>query len=234
VQDVSIAYYHQALHPFSFSYVSDIDLIELPGHGLRLQEPAFDRLEPLVQNLAGAILPKLNLPFAFFGHSMGGLISFELARLLRRHDGRSPVHLLISGWRAPQVPNLNPPRYNLPEPAFITALQRLNGIPQAVLENSELMQLLLPTLRADFSVVETSSYLPELPLDCPITVFGGLDDPETSVDLLQAWQEQTSQTFRLSLLPGDHFFLHSAQTDLPRLLQQILLEVVASLDVSNG
>ncbi|OUC11712.1 MAG: putative thioesterase [Alkalinema sp. CACIAM 70d] len=203
--------------------------IELPGRGLRLQEPAFDQLQPLVQAIGEALLPTLDRPFILFGHSMGGLICFEFARWLRRQGARSPIHLLISGRRAPQIAATMPLRYNLPEPEFLAALHRLNGTPQAILEHPELMKLLLPTLRADFSVVETSVYTPEPPLDCPITVFGGWDDPETSLVGLQAWRVQTQQSFRLELLPGDHFFLHSAQSQLLTLIRQILSPTLKAL-----
>jgi medium-chain acyl-[acyl-carrier-protein] hydrolase len=149
---------------------------------------------------------------------MGGLVSFELARLLRKKYGLNPAHLFVSGYRAPQVPDPDPPIHALPEPEFLEELRRLNGTPEAVLENAELMQLLLPALRADFAVIETYAYIPESPLDCPITAFGGLQDREVSCDDLEAWREQTNAAFSLQTLPGDHFFLHSAQ---PLLLQSL-------------
>ena len=90
-------------------------------------------------------------------------------------------------------------------------LRRLNGTPEEVLANTELMQLLLPILRADFAVLETYLYTNESPLECPITVFGGWQDREVSCDELEAWREQTSTIFSLYMLPGDHFFIHSAQ-----------------------
>lgn len=185
-------------------------------------ETPFTKLLPLVRAIAQALLPHLDKPFALFGHSMGGLISFELVRLLRREYGLSPVHLFVAGHRAPQVPDLDLPVHNLPESAFLDELRHLNGTPEAVLENAELMQLLLPTLRADFAVLETYVYAPGLPLDCPLTVFGGLQDGEVSCDRLEAWREQTTASFSLSMLPGDHFFLHTAQ---PLLLQFLAQEL---------
>jgi medium-chain acyl-[acyl-carrier-protein] hydrolase len=153
---------------------------------------------------------------------MGGLVSFELARLLRKNYGKSPVHLFVSGHRAPQVPDPDPPIHALPELEFLEELRRLNGTPEVVLENTELMQLLLPALRADFAVIETYAYKPESPLDCPITAFGGLQDPKVSYDDLKVWQEQTNAAFSLHMLPGDHFFLQSAQPLLLQLLSQKL------------
>jgi medium-chain acyl-[acyl-carrier-protein] hydrolase len=86
---------------------------------------------------------------------MGGLVSFELARLLRKKYNKSPVHLFVSGYRAAQIPDPDPPIHALPEPEFLEELRRLNGTPKIVLENTELMQMLLPSLRADFAVIET-------------------------------------------------------------------------------
>jgi len=200
----------------------EVCAIELPGRGMRLRESPFTQLEPLVQHLPSALLPFLDKPFAFFGHSMGGLVSFELTRLLRREYGVSPVHLFVSGQRAPQVPDPEPPIHTLPESEFLEELRRFNGTPEAVLENAELMQLLFPTLRADFAVLETYAYTPEIPLDCPITAFGGLQDPEANCDELEAWREQTNAFFVLEMFPGDHFFLHSAEPLLLQCLSQKL------------
>lgn len=190
--------------------------VELPGHGMRLMEPAFTRLEPLLEALENALLPSLTKPFAFFGHSMGSLVSFELARLLRSDRSLTPLHLFVSGRRAPQIPDPDPPIHALPEPEFLEELRRLNGTPEAVLENAELMQLLLPTLRADFAILETYAYIPKPPLDCPITALGGLQDEEATAEDLEAWREQTNAAFSVQMFPGDHFFVHSAQ---PLLLQ---------------
>jgi medium-chain acyl-[acyl-carrier-protein] hydrolase len=196
--------------------------IELPGRGLRMKEEPFTRMLPLVQAIAPSLLPYCDKPFAFFGHSMGGLISFELARLLRRDYGCNPSHLFISGRRAPQVPDPSPPIHTLPNSEFLEELRRLNGTPEAVLQNEELMQLLLPTLRADFAVLETYAYTPEPPLGCPITAFGGLQDQEVCCELLEAWREQTHAAFSRQMFPGDHFFLHTAQSLLLQSLNQVL------------
>lgn len=204
--------------------------VELPGRGFRLTEAAFTSLDPLVQAIADALLPRLDKPFAFFGHSMGGLVCFELVRVLRRNYNLNPTHLFVSGHRAPQLPNPDPPIHNLPEPEFLAELRELEGTPQEVLENVELMQLLLPTLRADFTVVETYAYIAEPPLDFPITAFGGLQDREASYDQLNAWQEQTNAVFSLHMLPGNHFFLHSAQSLLLTLLSQKLHLLISEVD----
>ncbi|MBO9998159.1 MAG: thioesterase [Cyanobacteria bacterium SID2] len=183
--------------------------IELPGRGFRLQEPLLTRLPFIVNSIAPILYPYLDKPFAFFGHSMGALIAFELTRFLRREYAIQPVRLCVSGRCAPQTLPIVPPIHQLPESDFIEALRYLNGTPAEVFKNPELMGLVLPILRADFSVVETYSYCHEEPLHCSISVFGGLDDPETTIDFLEAWKVQTNHSTSLYLLSGDHFFIHT-------------------------
>jgi medium-chain acyl-[acyl-carrier-protein] hydrolase len=195
--------------------------IELPGRGTQIGLVLFTRLEPLVQAIAQSLLPHLDKPFAFFGHSMGALVSFEVARLLRKQNEREPVQLFVSGCRALQIPSPEPLLHTLPEPAFLDRLRRLNATPKAVLENVELMQLLLPVLRADVAVIETYVYASEPPLNCLIAVFGGLQNVEVDFDCLQAWRQQTNAS-SLQMLSGDHFFLHSAQALLLQSLTQHL------------
>jgi len=196
--------------------------VQLPGRGTRLMEPPFTRLSPLIQALAQALFPLLDKPFAFFGHSLGALVSFELARQLRRQYAVQPVRLFISADRAPQIPNRDPPIHNLPEGEFLVELRRLNGTPREVLEDEELRQIMLPLLRADFAVYETYGYSTEPPLNCPISAFGGLQDHRVSRGDLEAWREQTSVSFSLRMFPGDHFFLNTTQPPLLGALSQEL------------
>jgi len=194
--------------------------VQPPGRGDRLSEPAFKHLPEMVQELGPALLPFFNKPFAFFGHSMGALILFELTRWLRRAEKPMPTHLYVSGRPAPQLPDDEPPNRDLPEPQFIARLQELQGTPQEVLDHPELMQLMIPLLRADFSVCETYEYQDEAPLNCPITVFGGLGDIEVPREELEPWRVQTTSSFSLKMLAGDHFFVHSAKTDLIRVINR--------------
>ena len=183
-----------------------------------MKSTPFTRLKPLVSEISSHLMVYFDKPFAFFGHSMGGLISFELARLLRQKYRKNPIHLFISGRRPPQIPNTNSPIHVLPETEFLQELRHLNGTPLSVLQNAELMQLLLPILRADFAVLETYTYTTEPPLECPITAFGGLQDKDITLEDLEAWRKQTNSSYQLQMFPGDHFFLHSAQ---PLLLHSI-------------
>lgn len=198
----------------------EICAIQPPGRERRLSERPFTRLSALIPVLADAIRPYLNKPFVFFGHSMGSLTSFELAHELQRRQGPTPLHLFASGRRAPQTPQRTRIIHHLPEPAFIKELRHYNGTPEAVLQNRELMELFLPLLRADFALNETYVYTPKEALDYPLTAFGGWQDATVNHQEVAAWKEQTSAQFKLHMLPGDHFFLNSAQHQLFKLLLQ--------------
>lgn len=176
----------------------------------------------MVETLAPILLPYLDLPFALFGHSLGGLISFELARLLRRDYGKAPVHLFVAGCAAPQLSDSQPPIHNLPEPEFVAELRRLKGTPEGVLRQPELMRMLLPCLRADFEMGATYQYAAGEPLACPISAFGGLADPEISRADLEGWREHMTATFVARMLPGEHFFLLDTRAQL---LQMITLDL---------
>jgi len=208
--------------PKGLSTEVEVWAIQLPGREARLNEPAPTRLEPLITTLADVLMPYLTAPFVFFGHSMGALISFELVRRLRQLSQQQPLHLFVSSRAAPQVPNPGPPIAHLPTTAFIAELRRLNGTPEEVLHHDELRALILPLLRADFEVNETYRYTPAPPLDCPITVFGGMEDVRIRKEDLAAWRAQTRSNCTLRLFPGDHFFLRSAQSELLRAIQQDL------------
>lgn len=205
----------------------DIELhfIELPGHGTRLLETPFNTLNSLLVDLQAALLPKLTQPFAFFGHSMGALVSFELARLLRQEHGLAPVELFVSGECAPQMLELDSPIHHLPDAQFLDEIRRYNGTPEAVLNNAELMNLILPTLRADFTLIETYRYVPSAPFQFPITAWGGTDDWKVPRDRLIAWKEQTVKSFKVEIFPGDHFFIHSAQAQVLTYLNQALFSL---------
>ncbi len=200
--------------------------IRLPGRENRLRESPYTRLSPLIQTLAPLLRPYLDTPFAFFGHSLGALLSFELIRELRRQNFPCPAQLFVSGSRAPQIPDLDLPIHRLPEPKFLESLCRLNGTPEEVLQNPELMQLFLPVLRSDFAILETYFYSTEEPLDCPIFAFGGTEDRKVSQEAIASWRDQTRSEFRLQIFPGDHFFLHSNQKPLLQTIAQEIQKLV--------
>jgi medium-chain acyl-[acyl-carrier-protein] hydrolase len=218
--------------PWLDALPADVELcgVQLPGRENRLGEAAYTRLVPLVQALADALLPYLDRPFAFYGHSMGTLLSFELARQLRRMGKRLPVSLYLAAYRAPHLPNPNIKIYHLPTEVFKVVL-RADGIPETILQNEELMQAILPTLRADFELCDTYVYQEEPPLDCPFAIFGGSDDVRVQAADLELWSQHSSLLCSQTILPGSHFFLHSSQN---LLLDALSRELQVHLHTANS
>lgn len=197
--------------------------IQLPGREERFGESRFNRISPLIQTLVPLLRPYLDIPFAFFGHSMGAILSFELTRELRRRNLPCPVHLFVSACRAPQIPNFDVPIHKLPEPKFIERLHSLNGTRKDVLQNPQLMELLVPILRSDIAILETFFYATEDKLSCPISVFGGTQDSEINLDKLGAWRDQTNNKFTLQMLSGNHFFLHDNREQMLQTIAEDIL-----------
>lgn len=189
--------------------------IQLPGRENRFGEPLFNQLNQLTPVLTQVIQPYLDMPFAFFGHSLGALLGFELARDLRRQNLPLPFHLFASGTQAPQLPRSSSKiLHQLPDNEFLESIKGMNGTHTDVFQNVEFSKLFLPILRADFALVETYTYINEPPLPCSISALGGDRDPLGVEETLSAWQVQTRTRFKLHIFPGDHFFLNSARTAL--------------------
>jgi len=194
--------------------------VELPGRERRLRERPYSSLASLVAGLADALHDALDRPFALFGHSMGALISFELARELRRRRVPGLCRLFVSGFRAPQLPNTEPTLHRLPDAEFAEMVGRqYQGIPPEVASSGELMTLLLPALRADFTIFESYRHVPAEPFDAGVSVFGGDRDDHVPLADLEAWSVHTRGDFVLRLLPGGHFFFKGGTRTL--LLQAI-------------
>jgi medium-chain acyl-[acyl-carrier-protein] hydrolase len=180
-----------------------------------------------VERLCIDLQPHLCGPVAFFGHSLGALLAFELARRLYAQHRTQPVHLFLSGQPAPHLPPSYPPIFHLGDRQFVEAIRnRYNGIPDEALQSGELMQLLLRPLRADFAMSDTYRYLPGEQLSCPITCYGGLEDREAGPAQLGAWREHTTGQFSVCMFPGDHFFIQSAK---PAFLRTLSGELMRSL-----
>jgi medium-chain acyl-[acyl-carrier-protein] hydrolase len=204
----------------------EIYAVQLPGRENRLGESPFTRIDQLVKTLTPIMIPYLDKPFAFFGHSLGALLSFEITRELRRQNAPTPIHLFVSSRIAPQLSiKINSLIHELPETAFLQEIcRRYDGIPEMVLQNTELMQIFLPALRADFAMLETYIYANEEPLNCPISAFGGREDREVSEQAIAAWQHQTSSYFKMQMFDGGHFFFRSDIAPILSIITQTLME----------
>lgn len=200
--------------------------LQPPGRENREEEPPITRVPQMVESLAADLDPWMDRPFALFGHSIGALAMFELARRLRRQGRRGPDWLFVSGCPAPDEPYRRPVVSHLPPREFWQAMHDHFGMGTIVLENEDLQALLYPALRAEYELVETYKYEEEPPLAIPLSVFGGTRDLETTPDELQAWNRHTSRWFRCRTLEGDHMFVKTQReallSDLSRDLSLLL------------
>lgn len=191
--------------------------VQLPGRESRFREPALRTIDAMVDLALREVVPS-SKHFALFGYSMGALAAFELARRLRAEGRPLPCHLLLAALEAPQDCPVAP-LAGLPDHEFVQRLRELGTMPAEALEEPELLELLLPVLRADFSAVADYEYVDEPPLSHPITVYGGHHDPLASEVGLRGWARMTSGAFAIRMLPGGHLFLRPS--DLPLLALDI-------------
>lgn len=211
--------------PASLPACVELVLVHPPGREHRLREKPFVRLPPLVESLGRMLLPYADKPMAFWGHSLGGLVSFELSRHLRRAFGLEPIQLFISACGAPQITPGLPRLHDLPEEEFASKLRQVVGASTPMLDNMEFFKLMLPTLRADCAICETYSYESESPLNCGLTVYGGIDDRNVKYEYLEAWRKETTGRFAMHLFRGTHFFIHSDEALVLKALSEDLNEL---------
>lgn len=189
----------------------EVCAIQLPGRGARMAEPPVRSLALLVETLSLVIASMDDLPFAFFGHSLGGLLAFELARDCRRRGGAMPERLFVSGSVAPRCRSLSRRLHEMDDAGLIAALREFNGAPAAMFDEPELMALMLPAVRADFALAANYEYFSGPALDLPVSVYGGTRDPYVRFEELVRWQDETSATIDLHCFAGDHFFIQTAR-----------------------
>ena len=203
--------------------------VQPPGREDRIRETPLSSIAAMVTEAARSISRFANQPYCLFGHSMGALIAFETARQLRTDGYSSPTHLFVSARRAPHCPERSTPIHHLADAELLEELRRRwNGIPSAILREPELVKLLLPGLRADLTAIE--QYIHNLGdrLDCPVSVFGGENDRGVGRDDLLAWQRHTSGSFRLRMIPGDHFYIRDHRQEVVRAIIEDLRPYLSS------
>lgn len=199
---------------------ADVDLvaIQLPGRENRFSEAPYERMSPLVTELVAATEPKLDRPFAFFGYSMGARVALALAQALHAQGMPRPQRLFVAASPGPCL-NIPVPGWDQPDRELLATLVSYGGVPPAFQADQELLELLLPTVRADLTTVATWPYQAGSQLNCPVLAFAGHDDGYASPELMRAWASETASSFELRVLPGGHFFIHRR-----------LPEVVAAVD----
>ncbi|WP_240950684.1 thioesterase II family protein [Collimonas pratensis] len=192
----------------------EICAVQLPGRGARLSEPPAKSLSEVVEQVAQVVLQQGGQRFAFFGHSLGGLIAFELARYCERHYLPAPERIFVSGCGAPQFRGPLRRVHELGDSALIDVLKDFDGTPVDLLENTELMTLLLPSIRADFGLVADYKYQPNRLLNTPISVLAGTEDAHVSPIQVGGWQKETNKEIRVRWFDGGHFFLHPQKVEI--------------------
>lgn len=213
--------WHQSLPP-------EVEVIgvQYPGRGSRFVDPLIGSCDDMVEALMPNILPGVSKPFIFFGHSNGGLLSFELARALQQKGITRQLHHFISAKRAIHLPARKKPLHNLPDDEFMAELEDLGGTPREILAQKELMELFMPVLRSDFSLSETFTYRGTHKLNCDATLmYGHADEDVPEADVLQ-WQELMAGRVDKKAYDGDHFFINSHKEQVLDFLNQKLLAQV--------
>lgn len=186
--------------------------VQLPGREDRFGEPLVRSAAVLAAQLADAVAahPVTRDGCALFGHSMGGLLAFELAHELIAR-GRPPVHVFVSAYRAPQLPRRTRDVHLLDDAGLCGFLAELEGTQPELLEHPGLLEVLLPVIRADFELCETYRYQLRSRLDVPVTVLGGRHDAGVPPEDLHAWADVSGERFAVELFDGGHFYLRERQ-----------------------
>ena len=202
-------------------------LVQTPGRGSRFHEHPYSAMAEVVEELCQALTALPDLPWAFYGHSLGARIAFELARELQCHHHSRVCHLFVGAALPPHLPLPHEPIHNLPRQAFIDRLQALySGIPEEVLADSDLMDIFLPVIRADTMLFETYFYTSQPQLDCGITAFAGDCDRIASPRLMHGWDMHTHIGIKVNVVRGDHFFLSTSEEHVLGAMIQTLEDVL--------
>lgn len=180
--------------------------VQYPGRQDRLAEPPRTAIADLADEIAPAVRDLSAGPLAFFGHSMGAVVAFEVALRLERDAGRRLVRLFVSGRRAPSCYR-DERVHHTDDAGLVAQMRQMQATDPAVLADPELLSMVLPAVRSDYQAVETYRHRPGTAVSCPVTVLLGTEDTLTTVDEAQAWAGHTSGAFELRRFPGGHFFL---------------------------
>jgi len=203
----------------------DVCAVQLPGRTTRMSEAPIANIPVLVDGIVAAVTPHLDIPFVFFGHSMGAILAAEVTRELARRGERLPRFLMVSSRRPPHMPDSHPPLRNLSDTEFVEeVMRRYGGIPPEILCERDILALLLPALRADIAALETHQPPRRPPLPCPIVAFGGTDDALTPSAHIEAWREETAAGFTTCVFPGGHFYLESARNAVLAKVSEFLVD----------
>jgi surfactin synthase thioesterase subunit len=201
--------------------VAEVRTVQYPGRQDRWQEKPMSDLLELAGQIADVIAARIEEPFAVFGHSMGSAVAFEVTRRLEQR-GIQPVRLFASGGRSPSLAR-GEGIHLLDDNGVVGEMKRLGGTDPRLLDDPEILGLVLPAVRADYTAIETYRAAPDTAVRTPITVLVGDADPRTTVDEAAAWEAHTTGEFELRVFPGGHFFLFDQLPEVARTIIERLL-----------
>ncbi|PHM67907.1 thioesterase II family protein [Xenorhabdus sp. KJ12.1] len=195
--------------PFARKIKENVEFLvsQPPGKGARFKEKPYDNMQNLVEDIYTNIKPLLDKPYIFLGHSLGSRVAFELLRKIAAESLPLPIEFIASGSRGPQVSAIRKPISSLNDKEFAIALKDFGRVNQQILENDELLSLILPAIKADFKISEEYYYIGTESFACPLTVFGGTDDPLVAEHELYSWFDLFEQDKNVILFQGRHFFI---------------------------
>lgn len=197
--------------------------LQLPGRENRWGERLFEDMAVAARSCAAALAPHLDVPYTLLGHSVGAKLAFAVAQALAGTAAPAPACLVVSAARAPQFQRADQfIRHDLPRDELLDALGRLGGTPPQLLEHPDFLDLMLPVLRADLRLNESSAVLGARQLEVPVHVFGGLDDPDVTREQLAAWLAWTRASGEVQQLPGGHFFLFAQESRMPERIADLV------------
>ncbi|MFC6881622.1 MULTISPECIES: thioesterase II family protein [Actinomadura] len=207
----------------------DVAAVQYPGRQDRRAEANIGTIPEMADAVLPAVRALADRPLAFFGHSMGAVLAYEVARRLER-DGAEPLaRLYVSGRRAPSR-HRSEHVHELDDAGLVAELQRLSGTDSSLLGDPEARDMILPAVRSDYHAVETYRHVPGAALRCPVVALVGDRDPQVTRDEALAWAEHSSGPFDLRVFPGGHFYLVEHG---PRVIQA-LADDLAAVRVPSG
>ena len=197
--------------------------LDYPGRGRRTHEPPLDDLDALVDDLYGGIRGRLaGAPYALYGHSLGGLVAWQLARKILRQEHPPPLHVFVTGTPGPAAPSRTGQQtHRLSRAALFEAVRKYEGSTPAALQDEELLDVLEPILRADFRVSDAYVYRPGRPLDVPLTVITGTEE-DLAPEEIRLWQRETRRPADFRQMPGNHFFIFDHPAEVAALFSATL------------
>jgi surfactin synthase thioesterase subunit len=211
----------------------DVVPVSLPGRERRIAEPLIPSIGALADALVQPALMRAGGACALFGHSMGALLAFELARRLTA-AGRPPALLAVSGSSAPQAITYTSRWSELTDEEFLDSVNSLGGVPDGLLDIPELREVILPVLRADYQACATYQYLPGPVLDIPVLVFGGQQDPYAPPPALEGWRDVTSGPGTIRIFSGGHFYITDHLAEVIATIRAAVVPVFGAPEISRG